>query len=175
MSQSPHKVGRLVDSPRRGSPAWGRPYLAFSWPATVSAPDPASPLSIAATGPSETSKTLKALGYLDLAALAFALPVFLVAGFSLLGYAVAAGAWLFQRVVRELVARRAAAASDVRTSIGLNAASMILRGWAVAFAIFAVGLRNPKAGLAAAVLFLFLFSIFFTMQAITRPAGRSAP
>jgi hypothetical protein len=115
---------------------------------------------------------LRALGYLDLAALAFALPVFLVAGFPMLGYAVAAGAWIFQRVVREFVSRRAAAAPDVRTSIGLNAASMILRGWLVAFAIFAVGLRDPQAGLAAAVLFLFLFSIFFTMQAIVRPSGR---
>lgn len=134
-------------------------------------PSPVSPSPTSASGPSYSSKTLRALGYLDLAALAFALPVFLVAGFSLLGYAVAAGAWIFQRVVRELVARRAAAAPDVRTSIGLNAASMILRGWLVAFAIFAVGLRDAQAGLAAAVLFLFLFSIFFTMQAIVRPSG----
>ncbi len=92
-----------------------------------------------------------------------------------LGYAVAVAASIFQRVVRELVARRAAAATDVRTSLGLTAASMILRGWLVAFAIFAVGLRDPKAGLAAAVLFLFLFSIFFTMQAILRPVGTPGP
>jgi hypothetical protein len=138
-------------------------------------PRGASPVPTQATGPADASRTLRALGYLDLAALALALPVFIVAGFSLLGYAVAAGAWVFQRVVRELVARRAAAAPDARTSIGLNAASMILRGWLVAFAIFAVGLRDPKAGLAAAVLFLFLFSIFFTMQAIVRPSGAPAP
>jgi hypothetical protein len=135
----------------------------------------ASPVPTQVAGVADASRTLRALGYLDLAALALALPVFLVGGFSMLGYAVAAGAWLFQRVVRELVARRAAAASDVRTSIGLNAASMILRGWLVAFAIFAVGVRDPKAGLAAAVLFLFLFSIFFTMQAIVRPSGRPHP
>ena len=59
----------------------------------------------------------------------------------------------------------------MRTSVGLTAASMIIRGWFVAFAIFAVGLRDSAAGLAAAVLFLFLFSIFFTMQAILRPSG----
>jgi hypothetical protein len=128
-----------------------------------------------ASGLSDTPRALQALGYLDLAALALALPLFVIARFSLLGYTVAAGAWVFQRVVRELVARRAAAAGDARTSVGLIAASMILRGWLVAFAIFAVGLRNPKAGLAAAVLFLFLFSIYFTMQAILRPSGAPGP
>jgi hypothetical protein len=62
----------------------------------------------------------------------------------------------------------------VRTSVGLTAASMLVRGWLVAFALFAVGLRDNEAGLAAAVLFLFLFSIFFTMQAIVRPHGTAA-
>ena len=103
-----------------------------------------------------------------------ALPVFLLGGFSMLGYAVAGGVWLVQRLVREIVQRRAEAATDVRTAVGLTAASMIIRGWAVAFAIFAVGLPDPEAGLAASVLFLFLFSIFFTMQAIVRPRGKSS-
>jgi len=123
----------------------------------------------------ETPKVLTFLSYLDLFALALTLPLFLVAGFSMLGYAVAAGAWLIQRVVRELVQRRAEAATDVRTSVGLTAASMLIRGWLVAFALFAVGLSDNDAGLAAAVLFLFLFSIFFTMQAIVRPTGRVTP
>lgn len=122
----------------------------------------------------ETPTVLRVLSYLDLFALALALPLFLVAGFSMLGYAVAAGAWLIQRVVRSLVQRRAEAATDVRTSAGLTAASMLIRGWLVALALFAVGLRDNEAGLAAAVLFLFLFSIFFTMQAIVRPNGTAS-
>jgi hypothetical protein len=122
----------------------------------------------------ETPRVLSFLLYLDLFALALALPLFIVAGFSLLGYAVAAVAWLAQRGVRALVQRRAEAATDVRTSVGLTAASMLVRGWLVAFALFAVGLRDNEAGLAAAVLFLFLFSIFFTMQAIVRPHGTAA-
>jgi hypothetical protein len=134
-------------------------------------------LSTPAIEPSEveTPKVLTFLLYLDLFALALALPLFLVAGFSMLGYAVAAGAWIIQRVVREIVQRRAEAATDVRTSVGLTAASMLIRGWLVAFALFAVGLSDNEAGLAAAVLFLFLFSIFFTMQAIVRPHGRATP
>lgn len=106
--------------------------------------------------------------------LVLAAPIFLLGGFSMLGYGVAGGVWIVQRGVRDLVQSRAEAATDVRTAVGLTAASMIIRGWVVAFAIFAVGLRDSEAGLAAAVLFLFLFSIFFTMQAIVRPRGASS-
>lgn len=113
--------------------------------------------------------------YLDLVALVLAGPLFLLAGLPMLGYAVAGGVWIVQRAVRELVRRRAEAVADVRTAVGLTAASMILRGWVVAFALFGVGLRDNEAGLAAAVLVLFLFSIFFTMQAILRPHGRMPP
>lgn len=122
----------------------------------------------------ETPTVLRVLSYLDLGALALALPLFLIAGFPMLGYLTAAVVWLLQRGVRDLVARRAQKATDVRTAVGLNAASMIVRGWVVAFAIFAIGLSDSEAGLAAAVLFLFLFTIFFTMQAIVRPQGPSS-
>lgn len=119
-------------------------------------------------------KVLRALRYLDLGALVVALPVFLLAGLPMLGYAVAAGAWILQRGARELIERRAMAANDVRTAAGLTAASMIVRGWLVALALFAVGLSNAEAGLAAAVLFLFLFTLAFSMQAILRPIGASS-
>ncbi len=123
---------------------------------------------------------LRVLRYLDLVGLVVALPVFLVADLPMLGYAVAAGAWVLQRGARELILRRAEAAHDVRTTVGLTAASMIVRGWLVALAIFAVGLSDSEAGLAAAVLFLLLFTLAFSMQAVlrpleTRPAQRTAP
>ena len=125
-------------------------------------------MSTRATALSDQS-ILRVLRYLDLAGLVVALPVFLLADLPMLGYAVAAGAWITQRVARELILRRAAAASDVRTTVGLTAASMIVRGWLVALAIFAVGLSDSDAGLAAAVLFLLLFTLAFSMQAILRP------
>jgi len=126
-------------------------------------------LSTRATALSDDTKVLRALRYLDLAALVVALPLFLLAGFPMLGYAVAAGAWILQRGARELIQRRAVAANDVRAAVGLTAASMIIRGWLVALAIFAVGLSDSEAGLAAAVLFLLLFTLAFSMQAILRP------
>jgi hypothetical protein len=120
---------------------------------------PPAPAGPGSTGPVEASDDANALRVLR----------YLVAGFSMLGYVVAAVAWVVQRIVRELVQRRAQAATDVRTSVGLTAASMIIRGWLVAFAIFGVGLRDSEAGLAAAILFLFLFTLYSTMQAILRP------
>ena len=136
-------------------------------------------MSTRATALSDQS-ILRVLRYLDLAGLVVALPVFLIADLPMLGYAVAAGAWVLQRGARELILRRAAAATDVRTTVGLTAASMIVRGWLVALAIFAVGLSDSEAGLAAAVLFLLLFTLAFSMQAILRPlettpARRTAP
>lgn len=106
---------------------------------------------------------------LDLAVLALALPVFLVAELPLLGYAAAAAAWLVQRALRGALSRRAAASRDPKTVAGLQAGSMIGRGWLVALAIFGVGLAQEEAGLAAAVLFLLVFTIHFTVNLVTRP------
>jgi hypothetical protein len=107
--------------------------------------------------------------YLDLVVLALALPVFIFAGLPLLGYAAAAAAWLAQRVLREYLNRRARAATDPRTVAGLLAGSMLARGWFVAGAIFAVGLVDDKAGLAAGVLSIALFTCMLTGDFLTRP------
>ena len=56
------------------------------------------------------------LGYADLALLALALPVFLLAGWPLLGYAVAAGAWLAQRGIQFAATRRARAPIGAATA-----------------------------------------------------------
>jgi hypothetical protein len=108
------------------------------------------------------------LRYLDLAVLVLALPVFAAAGFPLLGWGAAAGAWLAQRGIAALLQRRAEATDDLRTVAGLMTASMIARGWLVALTIFLVGLAEREAGLAAAVLSLALFTVYFTMRMVTR-------
>jgi hypothetical protein len=112
---------------------------------------------------------LTLLRYLDLVALALALPLFLVAGLPLLGYAAAAAAWLAQRGIRELLHRRAAASDDPRTVAGLLAGSMIVRGWLAALTIFGVGLADREAGLSAAVLVIALFTLFLSGEMVTRP------
>ena len=108
--------------------------------------------------------------YLDLAALALALPVFLLADFPIAGYAVGGAAWIVQRAIQVYVNRRAAASDDPRTVAGLLAGSMIARGWFCAIAIFLCGLLvDNDAGLAAAVLVVALFTVYFTLGMVLRP------
>jgi hypothetical protein len=111
--------------------------------------------------------------YIDFAALALALPVFILAGFPIVGYLVGGGAWIVQRIVQVYVQRRAAASSDPRTIVGLLAGSMIARGWFCAIAIFLCGiLDSDNAGLAAAVLVVLLFTVYFAVQMIVRPMDK---
>lgn len=100
--------------------------------------------------------------YADLALLALALPVFLVSGLPMLGYAVVAAAWLVQRAVRFAAERRVAAslaAGERRTAVGVTAASTLGRAWFVALCVLLVGLFGDREdGLAAAVLAAVLFT-----------------
>jgi hypothetical protein len=112
---------------------------------------------------------LRVLRYLDLVVLAIALPIFIAAGLPLLGWAGAAFGWTLQRVIRHFIEQRARASDDPRTVAGLLTGSMIARGWIVAGSIFVVGLTEREAGLAAAILAITLFTLYFTSQMITRP------
>ena len=110
-----------------------------------------------------------ALRYLDIVLLVLALPVFLVGDLPMLGYAAGGGAWLVQRAIQLVLNRRAQASDDPRTVVGITAGSMIGRGWLVALTIFAAGLVDNDAGLAAAVLVIVLFTAYFTVSMIMRP------
>ena len=109
------------------------------------------------------------LRYLDIVLLIVALPVFLVADLPMLGYAAGAGVWIVQRAIQILLNRKAAASDDPRTVVGITAGSIIGRGWLVALTIFAAGLADNEAGLAAAVLVIVLFTAYFTVSTILRP------
>ncbi|CAN5463333.1 hypothetical protein BH20ACT19_BH20ACT19_04560 [soil metagenome] len=119
---------------------------------------------------------LTVLRYLDLLVLALALPLFALAGLPMLGYGVAAAAWLAQRAINELATRKARSSDDPRAVVGLLAGSMIGRGWLVAGSIFAVGLAGTREdGLAAAVLCITLFTIYFSAQMVVRPFDQPLP
>jgi hypothetical protein len=112
---------------------------------------------------------LRALRHLDLIVLALALGIFLAAGLPILGWAVAAAAWLAQRAISIVLERKAKAADEPRAVAGLMVASMLTRGWLVALAIFGAGLAERKAGLSAAVLFLLLFTLHLSTNFALRP------
>ena len=109
------------------------------------------------------------LRYLDIVLLVLALPVFVLGGLPMLGYVAGAGAWLVQRALQLWLTRKAVEADDPRTTVGIAAGSMIGRGWLVALTIFAAGLKDDDAGLAAAVLVIVLFTAYFTVSMIMRP------
>jgi hypothetical protein len=111
------------------------------------------------------------LRYGDLALLALALPAFLLAGWPLLGYVVAAGAWLAQRGIHLIANRRvksSMASGDRRAALGIMGASTLGRVWLIALAVLIVGLTDREAGLAAALLSVALFTLFFGSQVLDR-------
>jgi hypothetical protein len=107
---------------------------------------------------------MRVVRHLDLVVLALALVVFLLAGLPMLGYATGAAAWLAQRGIAFLTARRALAATTVRGRVGWIASSTLARAWLVALTILVVGLRDNEAGLAAAVLVVALFTVYFLLE-----------
>jgi hypothetical protein len=123
----------------------------------------------------DTPLSVRVLKNVDVIALAVALVLFLIAGFPLAGWLTGAGAWAVQRGIHELAVRKATTADDVRTRVGVLAGSMILRGWVVAGIIVAVGLSDSDAGLAAAVLFLAVFTLQLTMTMAMRPFETPPP
>jgi hypothetical protein len=119
--------------------------------------------------------------YVDLLVLAAALAVFLLGGFPLLGYAVGAAAWLAQRGIQMLAARRATAelaAGNRQKAMGIIAATTLGRVWLMATAVLLVGLAERPAGLAAAILVLVLFTISIAAQGFAHlfgePEGQGA-
>jgi hypothetical protein len=112
-----------------------------------------------------------AFRYGDLALLVLALPAFLIAGWPLLGYAVAAAAWLAQRGIQLLAARRvrrSIASGDRRAAFGIMGATTLGRVWLIALAVLIVGLVEREAGLAAALLSAALFTLYFGSQVLDR-------
>ncbi len=107
--------------------------------------------------------------YVDLLVLAAALAVFLLGGFSMLGYAAAAAAWLAQRGIQALAARRASEAlanGNRQRAMGTIAATTLGRVWLMATTVLAVGLAERQAGLSSALLLVVLFTISLAAQGL---------
>jgi L-asparagine transporter-like permease len=112
------------------------------------------------------------LRYADLALLALALPIFIAAGWPLVGYAAAAAAWLAQHAMiffSDRASRAALAAGDRNRALGIVGATTLGRVWLVAMAILLVGLLGEREdGLAAAVLTLALVTLHLACLAFSK-------
>jgi hypothetical protein len=107
--------------------------------------------------------------HVDLLALAAALAVFAIGGLPLLGYAVAAAAWLAQRGIQALATRRVneeLAGGNRQRAMGIVAATTLGRVWLMVTAALLAGLVERDAGLAACVLLVVLFTVSFAAQGI---------
>ncbi|MGC1853132.1 MAG: hypothetical protein WA687_11900 [Solirubrobacterales bacterium] len=109
--------------------------------------------------------------HVDLLALAAALAVFVLGGLPLLGYAIAAAAWLAQRGIQVLAGRRIVAelaAGNRQRAMGALAATTLGRVWLMVTAALLAGLVSHEAGLAAAVLLAILFTVSFAAAGIAQ-------
>jgi hypothetical protein len=111
--------------------------------------------------------------YLDVVLVVLAAPFVVLLGAPVLGYAVGAGAWIVQRVAAVAIERRAAAADDVKTALGLNMASLVVRAWLIGLTILAIGLiAEREDGLTAGITVLAAFTVYFATSLILRPVER---
>jgi hypothetical protein len=117
--------------------------------------------------------------HVDLLVLAAALAVFAIGGLPLLGYAVAAAAWLAQRGIQVLAGRRTTAeltAGNRQRAMGIVAATTLGRVWLMVTAVLLGGIVEREVGLSAAVLLLVLFTISFAAQGLVHllePEGQA--
>jgi hypothetical protein len=107
--------------------------------------------------------------YVDLMVLAASLAVFLLGDLPMLGFAVGAFAWLVQRGIQVVAARRASAelaAGRRQRAMATIAATTLGRVWLMATAVLLAGLAEREAGLASGILVLVLFTVSFAAQGI---------
>jgi hypothetical protein len=107
--------------------------------------------------------------YVDLLVLTASLAVFLLGGLPMLGFAAGAAAWLLQRGIQALAARRAKAelaAGRRQRAMATIAATTLGRVWLMATAVLLTGLAEREAGLASAVLLAVLFTVSFAAQGL---------
>jgi hypothetical protein len=114
--------------------------------------------------------------YLDIIVVVLAAPFVVLLGAPVLGYAVAAAAWILQRIAAIAIERYAERANDAKMAIGLNMASLVIRAWLMGLTILAVGLiAEREDGLAAGITVLVAFTVYFTTSLIIRPLERKSP
>jgi hypothetical protein len=92
------------------------------------------------------------------AVIALALPIFLVAGWPLKGWVLAAVLWVAGMGLGLLLLRLRVGATDLGSS-GVVAFGLVFRGIAVMIVAIAVAAANPDVGLAAALLYALAYSL----------------
>jgi hypothetical protein len=112
-----------------------------------------------------------ALRYLDVCLVLATAPFVLIAGLPMLGYLVAACAWLLTRAGMAWIQEQAVRAGDPKLKAGLQVGGMMGRLWLIALAVILARYAGGKDdGIMAAALVLAAFTVYFVMSFVTRAA-----
>ena len=115
------------------------------------------------------------LAYLDVVLVVLAAPVAIALGAPPLGYLIAAGAWVLQRVLQQFD-RRLIAARGGDARFGLNLVDGFGRIWLLAGAIVLAAVIGGRGdGLTAALVIFCVYSIAFAMRVVEGRPGGSRP
>jgi hypothetical protein len=119
------------------------------------------------------------LRYLDVCLVLATAPFVLAGGLPLVGYLIAAVAWVLTRLGAAFLQAQARRTNDAKISAGLQLAGMMGRVWLVALAVILARVIGGKDdGIMAAALMLAAFTVYFAMSFVTRDgptrAGPSA-
>jgi hypothetical protein len=121
------------------------------------------------------SRSLTAINYLDLVILVLALPVFVFAGFDLVGYAVAAVVWVAQRAIQVWAERQAKvqlAAGERTRAMGAVAATSLARPWLMSAVVLVACVIDREVGLYAAALLVVLFTVNLAARGLAFLLGK---
>ncbi len=108
------------------------------------------------------------------AAVALALPVFLVGGFPLAGWALGAVLWLAAQALGLLLGRLRPGLDSLAAS-GVVGVGMMFRAVAVMIVAIAVAARDAELGLAAALVYTLAYSLELGVSLATYFAGPAKP
>ncbi len=123
-----------------------------------------------------SSDPLVIVRYFDVVLVILAAPFVLLMGGPMLGYTVAALAWIATRFGGAALERWAKTVPNPRLQVGVGFAVLLGRVWIMGIAILVVGLAGSRAdGLMAALLALVAFSVYFATQLVVRPMERKSP
>jgi NADH:ubiquinone oxidoreductase subunit 6 (subunit J) len=118
---------------------------------------------------------LPLLQYLDVALVLLAMAPALALGAPVLGYAVAAGGWIVQRVVAETDRRWIRKVAEPRKQLGVSLFEAFGRIWLLAGVIIIAGVvGGQRDGLTAALVIFGAYTVAFAIRVITGPPPRRA-
>lgn len=105
--------------------------------------------------------------------IALALPVFLVAGWSLAGWGLAAILWLAAQALSLLLTRLRPGTGNLAAS-GVVGISMMFRALAVGVVVIAVAATDPEVGVAAALLYALAYTLELALSVLSYFGGEPA-